>query len=233
MYSSWLTRGRRWRQRGSCAAVSRRLGSRSTRRSQWFFTLGMGAVTRGSMLFVVLSQGGAEISWPIAKGWLTHSLVFIGSIKAGLHKENYVVQAPLGQFKDLSRSSSRIQATSRRCHGRCQAEATCDDAPELSVGSLGDAGWGSAPGLQGAWSTHLRAGIGRGRGRAGCRLAASYHVPPMSSRQMMPRPVSEPAPLDPLQVSPQVYSSAPTFESTLLSPIGLASYWTATSFSCV
>ena len=67
----------------------------------------------------------------------------------------------------------------------------CDDAPELSVGSLGDAGRGSAQGLQGSWSTHLRAGIGSGRGRAGCRLAASYHVPPMSSRQRLPRSVSE------------------------------------------
>ena len=109
----------------------------------------------------------------------------------------------------------------------------CDDAPELSVGSLGDEGRGSAQGLQGSGSTHLRAGIGRGRGRAGCRLAASYHVPPMSSRQRMPRSVSEPAPLDPLRVSPQVFSSAPTFASTLLSPFGSAFDSAATSFSCL
>ena len=109
----------------------------------------------------------------------------------------------------------------------------CDDAPELSVGSLGDAGRGSAQGLQGSRSTHLRAGIGRGRGLAGCRLAASYNVPPMSSRQRMPRSVSELAPLDPLLVSPQVFSSVPTFVLTLLSSFGSASYLTATSFSCV
>ena len=66
-----------------------------------------------------------------------------------------------------------------------------DEAPELSVGSLGDVGRGSAQGLQGYWSTHLRAGSGSGRGRAGCRLAASYHVPTMSSRQRLPRSVSE------------------------------------------
>ena len=52
----------------------------------------------------------------------------------------------------------------------------CDDAPELSVGSLGDAGRGSAQGLQGSRSTHLRAGIRRGRGQAGCRLDAFPHV---------------------------------------------------------
>ena len=62
----------------------------------------------------------------------------------------------------------------------------CDDAPELSVGSLGDVDRGSAQGLQGSGSTHLRAGIRRGRGRAGWLLAASYHVPPMSSRQRIP-----------------------------------------------
>ena len=71
----------------------------------------------------------------------------------------------------------------------------CDDAPELFVGSLGDVGRGSAQGLRGYWSTHLRAVSGGGLGRAGCRLAASYHVPPMSSRQRLPHSVSEPAPL--------------------------------------
>ena len=34
----------------------------------------------------------------------------------------------------------------------------CDYALKLSVGSLGDVGRGSAQGLQGYWSTHLRAG---------------------------------------------------------------------------
>ena len=67
----------------------------------------------------------------------------------------------------------------------------CDDAPELSVGSMGDAGRGSAQGLQGSGSTHLRAGIRRGLGQAGCLLAASYHIPPMSSRQRLPHSVSE------------------------------------------
>ena len=109
----------------------------------------------------------------------------------------------------------------------------CDDAPELSVGSLGDVGRGSAQGLRGYGSTHLRAGIGSGRGRAGCRLAASYHVLPMSSRQRLPHSVSEPAPLDPLRVSPQVFSSAPTFASTLISPFGSVSDSTATFVSRV
>ena len=86
----------------------------------------------------------------------------------------------------------------------------CDDAPELSVGSLGDAGRGSAQGLQGSGSTHLRACIGRGWGLADCQLAASYHVPPMSSRQRMPCSVSVPAPLDPLLVSSPVFSSEQT-----------------------
>ena len=40
----------------------------------------------------------------------------------------------------------------------------CDDALELSVGSLGDVGRGSAQGLQGYESTHLRAGIRSGQG---------------------------------------------------------------------
>ena len=109
----------------------------------------------------------------------------------------------------------------------------CDDAPELSVGSLGDVGRGSAQGLRGYGSTHLRAGIRSGRGRAGCRLAASYHVLPMSSRQRLPHSVSEPAPLDPLRVSPQVFSSAPTFASTLISPFGSVSDSTATFVSRV
>ena len=104
----------------------------------------------------------------------------------------------------------------------------CDEVPELSVGSLGDVGRGSAPGLRAYGSTHLRAGSGSGRGRAGCRLAASYHVPPMSSRQRLPRSVSESAPLDPLRVSSQVFSSSPTFASTLLSPFGSVSDSTAT-----
>ena len=99
----------------------------------------------------------------------------------------------------------------------------CDGVPELSVGSLGDVGRGSAHGRQGSGSTHSRAarGIGRGRGRAGSRLAASYHVPPMSPRQRMPRSVSVPAPLDSLRVSPPVSSSQPTFASLPLtrSPI--------------
>ena len=109
----------------------------------------------------------------------------------------------------------------------------CDDAPELFVGSLGDVCRGSAQGLRGYGSTHLRAGIGSGRGWAGCRLAASYHVPPMSSRQRLPRSVFEPAPLDPLRVSPQVFSSALTFALTLLSPFGFVSNSTATFFSRV
>ena len=100
----------------------------------------------------------------------------------------------------------------------------CDDALELSVGSLGDMGWGSAQGLQGYWSAHLHAGIRSGLGWDGCRLAASYHVPPMSSCQRLPSSVSEPAPLDPLLVSPQVFSSVPTFVLTLLSPFGSVSY---------
>ena len=94
----------------------------------------------------------------------------------------------------------------------------CDDAPELSVGSMGDVGWGSAQGLLGYWSTHLCVGIGSGRGWAGCLLAASHHIPPMSSSQRLPLSVSEPAPLDSLLVSPQVFPSAQTFVLTLLSP---------------
>ena len=47
-------------------------------------------------------------------------------------------------------------------------------------------------------------------------------VPPMSSHQRMPHSVSEPAPFGSLLVSPQVFSSAPTFVLTLLSPLGLA-----------
>ena len=109
----------------------------------------------------------------------------------------------------------------------------CDEAQELSVGSLGDVGLGSAQGLQGYRSTHLRAGSGSGRGRAGCWLAASYHIPPMSSRQRLPHSVSESAPLDPLRVSPQVFSSVPTFVSTLLSPFGSVSDLTATFLSRV
>ena len=66
----------------------------------------------------------------------------------------------------------------------------CDDAPELSVCSLGYVGWGSAQGLQGYLSTHLRAGIWSGQGHAGCLLAASYHIPPMSSHQRLPHSVS-------------------------------------------
>ena len=104
----------------------------------------------------------------------------------------------------------------------------CDDALELSVGFLGDVGRGSAQGLLGYGSTHLRAGSRSGLGRAGCRLAASYHVPPMSSRQLMPCSVSEPAPLDPLRVSSPVFSSSPTFASTLFSPFGSVSDSTAT-----
>ena len=104
----------------------------------------------------------------------------------------------------------------------------CDHAPELSVGSQGDVGRGSAQGLGGYGSTHLRAGIGSGRGWAGCRLAASYHVPPMSSRQWLPRSVSESASLDPLRVSSPVFSSSPTFASTLLSTFGSVSDSTAT-----
>ena len=38
----------------------------------------------------------------------------------------------------------------------------CDDVQELSVGSLGDVGLGSAQGMWGYWSTHLRAGIRSG-----------------------------------------------------------------------
>ena len=64
-------------------------------------------------------------------------------------------------------------------------------------------------------------------------MAASYHVPPMSSRQRLPSSVSEPAPLDPLRVSPQVFSSVLTFVSTLLSPFGSVSYSTATFVSRV
>ena len=104
----------------------------------------------------------------------------------------------------------------------------CDDAQEVSVGSLGDVGRGSAQGLLGYWSTHLRAGSGSGRGRAGCLLAASYHVPPMSSCQRLPHSVSESTPLDPLLVSPQVFSSSSTFALTLLSPFGSVSDSTAT-----
>ena len=68
---------------------------------------------------------------------------------------------------------------------------------------------------------------------AGCQLAASYHVPPMSSRQRLPSSVSEQPPLDPLRVSPQVFSSAQTFVLTLLSPFGSVSDSTSTFFSCV
>ena len=68
---------------------------------------------------------------------------------------------------------------------------------------------------------------------SGSWLAASYHVPPMSSRQRMPCSVSELSPLDPLLVSPQDFSSAQTFLLTLLSPFGSASDSTATFFSCV
>ena len=96
----------------------------------------------------------------------------------------------------------------------------CDDAPELSVGSLGDVGRGSAQGLRGYGSTHLRAGIRSGRGWTGWWLAASYHVPPMSSSQRLPSSVSEPAPLDPLLVSPQVFSCVQTFAS-FFGPFGL------------
>ena len=45
--------------------------------------------------------------------------------------------------------------------------------------------------------------------------------------------LSEPAPLDPLRVSPQVFSSALTFVLTLLSPFGSVSNSTATFFSRV
>ena len=111
----------------------------------------------------------------------------------------------------------------------------CDDVPELSVGSLGDVGWGSAHCWQGSGFAHSRAvqGIGRGQGRAGSWLAASYHVPPMSSRQRMSLCVSEPAPLDSLRVSPPVSFSQPTFVLTLLSPFGSVSNLTTTSFSRV
>ena len=111
----------------------------------------------------------------------------------------------------------------------------CGDVPELSAGSVGDVGWGSAHGRQGSGSTHLRAaqGIGRGQGRAGSRLAASHHVPPMSPRQRMPCSVSQPAPLDSLRVFPPVSSSQLTFASTLLSPFGSVSDLTTTSFSRV
>ena len=52
----------------------------------------------------------------------------------------------------------------------------CDDAPELSVGSLGDVGRGSAQGLRGYRSTHLRAWSRSGGLLAGCLLSRSTHV---------------------------------------------------------
>ena len=83
---------------------------------------------------------------------------------------------------------------------------------------------GRGPGLA-AW------GIRLGCGLAGSRLAASYQVSPMSPSLRMSLSVSEQASLDSLLVSPPVSSSQQTFVLTLLSPFGLVSDLTTTSFS--
>ena len=104
-----------------------------------------------------------------------------------------------------------------------------DVAGELSLGRLGEVSRGSAQVRQGSGSTLSRSGTGRCWGRAGSRVAASYHVPPMSAPQGMSRSISEPAPLGPLRAFPPASSSAPTYASDLHSPFGSASELTATS----
>ena len=70
-----------------------------------------------------------------------------------------------------------------------------DDAPELFVGSLEEAGRGSAQGLQGSGSTHLRAGIRRGLGQglhgegsAYGQMSASRSVSPVHQMSFPPAP---------------------------------------------
>ena len=106
----------------------------------------------------------------------------------------------------------------------------CDDVPELSVGSLGDVGWGSAQDRHGSGSSSLRSGSERGR--RGHLMASSYSAPLLPAGQRRSRSISQQAPLVSLQASsPAPFSSALTFAAALHSPGGSASGLSDTSFA--